>query len=73
MPRQNSVVNLASLAELREARNLSREGLADKAGVSLRTIERLEAGVGVPRRATVRVLADALGVETSVLEVAEPV
>jgi transcriptional regulator with XRE-family HTH domain len=58
----------SALADLRRQQGLSREGLAFKAGVSLRTIERIEAGDVVPRRATAHVLADALGVETSDLE-----
>lgn len=48
----------------RRARGLSREGLAADAGVSLRTVERLERGEVTPHRATARVLAVVL--ETSV-------
>lgn len=67
MTRQSSVVNSTPLAALRMNRNLSREGLADKAGVSLRTIERIEAGDVIPHRATARALAAALGVDESQL------
>ncbi len=44
----------------REALGLSREGLAYKAGVALRTIERIEAGESEPRRATLTVMKQAL-------------
>jgi transcriptional regulator with XRE-family HTH domain len=53
----------SNVRRVREDRGLSREGLADKAGVSMRTLERIELGQTVPRRATIKVLADALGVE----------
>jgi transcriptional regulator with XRE-family HTH domain len=53
----------SNVRRVREDRGLSREGLADKAGVSMRTLERIEMGQTVPRRATIKVLADALGVE----------
>jgi transcriptional regulator with XRE-family HTH domain len=52
----------SNVRRVREDRGLSREGLADKAGVSMRTLERIELGQTVPRRATIKVLADALGV-----------
>lgn len=51
----------------REAQGLPREGLAFKAGVSLNTIERIEAGRTQPRRATLKVIADVLGVEPDTL------
>lgn len=44
----------------REQLGLSREGLAHFAGVSLRTIIRLEQGEHFPRRATQRVIEAAL-------------
>lgn len=49
----------------RERQGLSREGLAFKAGVSLRAIERIEAKENptFPRRATLRVIVDALGLD----------
>lgn len=46
----------------REATGLSREGLAYKSGISLRTIERIEAGQVEPHRATVRAIASVLNV-----------
>jgi ribosome-binding protein aMBF1 (putative translation factor) len=51
----------------REAAGLSPEGLAYKAGLSLRTVERIEGGQVTPRRATIRVIADVLGVEADSL------
>lgn len=47
------------LRERREALGLSREGLAYKAGISYKTIERIEAGVSMPRRATLAVITQA--------------
>lgn len=41
---------------------MSREELAFKSGLSFKTLERLEAGAHEPRRATLFVIADALGV-----------
>jgi transcriptional regulator with XRE-family HTH domain len=53
--------------EAREAKRLSREGLAFKAGVSLKTIERIERGEGVPHRSTRQVIAHVLEVEPEVI------
>lgn len=49
------------IRQRREALGLSREGLAYKAGVSHKTLERLEAGMVTPRRATLSVIEGALG------------
>jgi transcriptional regulator with XRE-family HTH domain len=40
----------------REALGMSREGLADRAGVSFKTITRIESGEVTPRPATLRVI-----------------
>ena len=48
------------IRERREAISLSREGLAYKARVSLKTIERIERGEVLPRRATAYVIDAAL-------------
>jgi transcriptional regulator with XRE-family HTH domain len=45
----------------REKAGMSREELAFKSGLSFKTLERLEAGAHAPRRATLFVIADALG------------
>lgn len=47
----------------REALGWSREDLASKAGVAHKTIERIEGGGVQPRRATLRVIEDALSLE----------
>lgn len=52
-----------SLRDRREAVGLSREGLAYKAGLSVKTIERIEAGKSEPRRATLTVIETALAAE----------
>lgn len=51
------------VVKLREARGLSQEELAHRAGVSVRTISRLENGRHDGRRGTVRAIAEALSVE----------
>jgi transcriptional regulator with XRE-family HTH domain len=57
------VTEVSPLAAARQAKGLSREGLAFKANVSFKTVERLEKGeTPTPRRATAQVIADALGV-----------
>jgi transcriptional regulator with XRE-family HTH domain len=48
--------------ELRRAGGLSREVLAVRAGLALRTLVRIENAEGKPREATLRVLAAGLGV-----------
>jgi predicted transcriptional regulator len=48
------------IREEREALGLSKEGLAYLAGVSHKTIERIEAGKSIPRRATLTVIEAAL-------------
>jgi DNA-binding XRE family transcriptional regulator len=52
-----------SLREWRARRLLSLDGLADKAGVSNKTIVQIEYGRLTPRVGTVRSLCDALNVE----------
>lgn len=47
---------------LREAKNLTQSELAEKSGLSLRTIQRIEAG-NIPKGFTLRTLADALDTE----------
>jgi transcriptional regulator with XRE-family HTH domain len=51
----------------RLAAGMSPEGLADRAQVSLRTIERIEQGNVVPRRTTLAMIALALGVDSATL------
>ncbi|MBB4911728.1 helix-turn-helix domain-containing protein [Actinophytocola algeriensis] len=52
------------LRQLRQQAGLTQEELADRAGLSVRTIRRLETGVSAnPQLDTVRLLADALGLQ----------
>ena len=53
---------LKKLARIRLARNITQDFLADQAGVSVRTIRRLEKGLGVSFDTFIRVLT-ALGVQ----------
>ena len=53
----------AEIKQRREALGLSREALAGRAGLSLRTVERIERGESEPRRATLVVLRAALEVD----------
>jgi DNA-binding XRE family transcriptional regulator len=58
---RSSASRRTTLRERRLALGLSREGLAIAAGLSARTIYALEVEGVRPQRATIRVLADALG------------
>jgi transcriptional regulator with XRE-family HTH domain len=49
------------LAALRKERNLTQEELVEKSHVSVRTIQRIEAGEVLPRMSTVKILLEALG------------
>jgi ribosome-binding protein aMBF1 (putative translation factor) len=59
----NRQANADRIRRAREAVELSTTGLAYKAGLSLRTIERIEAGEVKPRPSTLRVIAWALDVD----------
>ncbi|GGM94265.1 hypothetical protein GCM10010967_29360 [Dyadobacter beijingensis] len=48
---------------LRKSKGLSQEALAEMAGINLRTLQRIENGDTIPRGETLRLLAQALGVE----------
>lgn len=49
------------LTALRKERNLTQEELVEKSHVSVRTIQRIEAGEVMPRLSTIRILFEALG------------
>ena len=49
------------LTDLRKAKNLTQEELVEKSRVSVRTIQRIEAGEVLPRTYTVKILLAALG------------
>lgn len=55
------VPKLPSLRKMRESRFLTQQELAERAGLALTTVARLEAGKTVARLRTVRTLAKALG------------
>jgi DNA-binding XRE family transcriptional regulator len=55
------------VAIARQEKNLPREGLAFKAGVSVKTIERIERGEVIPHRTTRRAIAAVLGLDPSEL------
>ncbi len=57
---------MAGLIEYREQKNLTQEELAEKSGLSVRTIQRVEAGT-IPKGHTLRALSKALEVEESEL------
>jgi|TARA_R110001606_G_C15325907_1_gene645067 transcriptional regulator with XRE-family HTH domain len=57
---------MSILLELREKLNLTQEELADKANISVRTIQRIEAGTK-PKGFTLEALSNALGVSENVL------
>jgi len=59
---------MLSLKELRESHFLSQADLAQKAGVSKDTINRLESGKQRPTFQTIRKLAKALGVEPGYID-----
>lgn len=65
------------LTALRKERNLTQEELVEKSRVSVRTIQRIEAGEVLPRMSTVKILLEALGVtyesfSTKTSQVMEP-
>jgi transcriptional regulator with XRE-family HTH domain len=60
------------VAELREAQGLSREQLAVKAGLSSRTVARIENREGPVHRGTLYLLAAALGCDVADLEESVP-
>jgi XRE family transcriptional regulator, regulator of sulfur utilization len=50
------------ISTIRKSKGMSQELLAEKAGISLRTIQRIEAGVTTPRPFTVGTIAGALNI-----------
>lgn len=61
---QKGTSNLASnVSDFRKKLGLSQEALAEKANISLSTIQRIEKGTVTPRAFTVKVLAETLGVD----------
>lgn len=59
--------HLHPVRERRESIGLTREGLAFKTGLTVRTIERIEAGHVTPQRVSRRAIAAVLGCDTGEL------
>jgi uncharacterized Tic20 family protein len=55
------------IQELRKLKGMTQEDLADKTGLSVRTIQRIEGGEVDPRSYTLNQIAEALGVELNEL------
>lgn len=53
---------MSKLKDIREQQNLTQEELSEKSGISVRTIQRIEAGTD-PKGYTRRILAETLGVQ----------
>ncbi|WP_326981822.1 helix-turn-helix domain-containing protein [Chryseobacterium sp. MYb264] len=58
---------MSKLKEIRELKNLTQEELAESSGISVRTIQRIEAGT-IPKGYTLRTLSQTLGIEESILQ-----
>lgn len=53
---------MLQIRKLREAQGLTQEGLARKAGLSVKTVVRADVGIGEPSGRTLKKLSRALGV-----------
>jgi transcriptional regulator with XRE-family HTH domain len=60
------------ISSLRKGQGLSQEALADKASISLRTLQRIERGKTEPRGHTLRQLANALDTSAEALSAGSP-
>jgi len=67
MPYERNILELNKLLEYRKKLNLTQEELAEKAGVSTRTIQRIEKGME-PKGHTLKVLSKTLGVKENDLK-----
>jgi len=73
MPKKAAPTGFSSrLKELREAADLTQEGLAARAGLYKFSVAKLEQGVREPTWATVLALASALGVECGAFAGSKP-
>jgi len=51
------------LIEVRSAKGLTQEDVAEKCNITVRTIQRIESGVVQPRAFTIRIISDVLGID----------
>jgi len=51
------------LIEVRKAKGLTQEDVAEKCKITVRTIQRIESGVVQPRAFTIRIISDVLGID----------
>jgi len=51
------------LIEVRSAKGLTQEDVAEKCKITVRTIQRIESGVVQPRAFTIRIISDVLGID----------
>jgi len=58
---------MSKLKEIRELQNLTQEELAESSGISVRTIQRIEAGA-IPKGYTLRKLSKTLGISEATLQ-----
>ncbi len=58
---------MSKLKEIRELKNLTQEELAESSGISVRTIQRIEAGT-IPKGYTLKALSKTLGITEDVLQ-----
>lgn len=49
------------LIEVRKAKGLTQQDVADISKVTIRTIQRIEAGIVIPRASTIKIISDSLG------------
>lgn len=63
---------MSELKKIREKQNLTQEELAEKSGISVRTIQRIEAGT-IPKGYTLKTLAESLGVAPNDLLTSETI
>ena len=63
---------MSELKKIREKRNLTQEELAEKSGISVRTIQRIEAGT-TPKGYTLKTLAESLDVSENDLLTSETI
>ncbi|HJV20935.1 MAG TPA: helix-turn-helix domain-containing protein [Sediminibacterium sp.] len=62
---------MSKLKSIRERQNLTQEELSERSGISVRTIQRIEAGAD-PKGYTLRVLSEKLGVQEMALQDKQP-